>query len=263
MGRKEEMAHQEKVLVTGALGLCGAAIAAEASKHWPVRKTDVLPGPDIMTADLRRLSEVRRVVEGMDVVCHLGRASTRAGATPPEDPDEQRQWTFDVNLFGTLNLLEACTDAGVRRLVFASSVGAIAGYPKDAGITEADPPRPERGPNPYQITKWLGEELCRYYAEHHAIEAVALRIFGIVADDPPDYRKLAEWADYDRIVHLRDVVQAFVRSVDAELPSPFEIFHVVADVPQGRWPCDKAKRILGYRPAESFREFWPEDIRKT
>ena len=251
------MSQESKVLVTGALGLTGAALAAELAGQYSVRRTDVLSGPDIMVADLRRFSEAKRVAEGMDVVCHLGRASTRAGAAAPEAPDERRQWVFDVNLFGTLNLLDASVEAGVRRFIFASSVNVMAGYPPDARLTEDDPPRPERDTKTYHAGKWLGEELCRDFAARHGIEAVVLRVFGIALPDHPDNRHLVEVSGHDRVVDLRDVVQAFALAVDADLPNPFEIFHVVADVPGGRWPCDKAKRILGYRPVQNFREFWP------
>ncbi len=78
----------------------------------------------------------------------------------------------EVNGIGTLNLLEAARKHGVKKIVFASSGGAIYGeqiaYPADEG-------HPTQPASPYGITKLLGEKYLHFYQESYGIEAVALR----------------------------------------------------------------------------------------
>ncbi|MCP3676485.1 MAG: NAD-dependent epimerase/dehydratase family protein [Deltaproteobacteria bacterium] len=85
-----------------------------------------------------------------------------------EDP----RFDADVNIGGTINLLEQCKQHGVKRFVFASTGGAIYG---EQDIFPADEGHPERPLSPYGISKLACEKYLFYYKEVHGLEYVVLR----------------------------------------------------------------------------------------
>jgi nucleoside-diphosphate-sugar epimerase len=80
---------------------------------------------------------------------------------------------FRTNVIGTANVLEFCRPRRIP-LVFLSAY--VYGQPVTLPIDESMPPSPN---NPYALSKVLGEALCRFYAEHHAIPVTVLRPFNI------------------------------------------------------------------------------------
>lgn len=87
---------------------------------------------------------------------------------------------YSNNLAGTISLLEAMRQAGVRRLVFSSSC-ATYGVPDSVPITEAQPQRPI---NPYGASKWMIERILADYAGPHGLDSVSLRYFNAAGADP-------------------------------------------------------------------------------
>lgn len=87
---------------------------------------------------------------------------------------------FRNNVTGTLNLLEAMQEAGVRHLVFSSSC-ATYGIPQELPIPEEHPQQPI---NPYGESKLMGERLLRWFGECHGLGWVALRYFNAAGADP-------------------------------------------------------------------------------
>jgi UDP-glucose 4-epimerase len=88
-----------------------------------------------------------------------------------EDPKS----TFDVNLLGTLNLLNLCAKAKIKRFVFISSC-AVLGDTKSLPVTEEAPTNPI---SPYADSKLLAERYCLGYGERDLLEAVVLRFFNV------------------------------------------------------------------------------------
>ncbi|MER3484282.1 MAG: UDP-glucose 4-epimerase GalE, partial [Meiothermus sp.] len=87
---------------------------------------------------------------------------------------------FRNNVTGTLNLLEAMQEAGVRHMVFSSSC-ATYGIPQELPIPEEHPQQPI---NPYGESKLMGERLLRWFGECHGLGWVALRYFNAAGADP-------------------------------------------------------------------------------
>lgn len=83
--------------------------------------------------------------------------------------------TNDVNVTGTLNLLIAARDAGVKRFVYASS-SSVYGNTGDAPKVEGQTPMPA---SPYAVSKLAGEQYCRVFTEVYGLETVSLRYFNV------------------------------------------------------------------------------------
>lgn len=152
-----------RVLVTGATGFIGRHLCRELlSNGWSVtavrRETsDVGPleGLDLewAYADVLDREAVRDAVPGHDQVVHLAGVGLL-------DADETT--VRKVNVEGTRHVLDACTDAGVERVVFAATAGTL--RRDDGPATEADEARPVGA---YQASKARAERLVEEYARHH------------------------------------------------------------------------------------------------
>lgn len=127
------------------------------------------PEPLFIEADIRDADAVRRAMTGVTHVLH----QAALGSVPRsvEDP-----WTtHEVNATGTLGLLLAAREAGVRRFVYASSSSVYGDSPTLPKI-ETMPVAPR---SPYAISKLTAEQYCQVFAALYGLETVALRYFNI------------------------------------------------------------------------------------
>jgi UDP-glucose 4-epimerase len=170
------------VLVTGGAGFIGSHTAARLARDGHlVRVLDNLETGNrenlagavgdlaLIDGDVRRHEEVLSASEGCEVVFHL--AALTSIPRSIRDPVA----THASNVTGTLNVLRAARENGVRRVVFASSssvYGPSAVLPK----TEDLPASPI---SPYAVGKLAGEGYCRSFSELHGLEAVTLRYFNV------------------------------------------------------------------------------------
>jgi len=124
---------------------------------------------EIIEGDLRRPEDVCAVMVGVTHVSHQGALPSVARSV--EDPVA----SVNTNVMGTVNVLTAAKDAGVRRLVYASSssvYGDNAVLPKKEDML----PRPL---SPYAAAKLAGEQLCRAFSVSFGLETVCLRYFNV------------------------------------------------------------------------------------
>jgi UDP-glucose 4-epimerase len=110
---------------------------------------------------------IREAVEGIEVVYHL--VSTTLPKTSNDDP------IYDVrsNLIDSLQVLEACVEAGVRKVIFASSGGTVYGLPQTVPIPEDHPTSPTTS---YGIVKLAVEKYLSLFHHLHGLDYTALRI---------------------------------------------------------------------------------------
>ncbi len=80
---------------------------------------------------------------------------------------------LEANIIGTYNVFVAAKAAGVRRVIYASSIHAVSGYPADVQVKTTEPVNPG---DIYGVSKCFGEALARYMAEKEGVSAIALRI---------------------------------------------------------------------------------------
>lgn len=169
-------------LVTGGAGFIGSHLAqALLERGASVRVFDnlsagresnlaVLQGQaEIIRADVRDLAAVQAAIRGVEVVFHEA-----AIASVPQSVADPLG-SLEVNVTGTQHVLLAARDAGVRRVVFASS-SAIYGDSPVLPKEESMAPCPL---SPYALHKLTGEHLCRLFTQLYGLETVALRYFNI------------------------------------------------------------------------------------
>jgi UDP-glucose 4-epimerase len=165
-----------KALVTGGAGFIGSHIvdALLANGHDVVvvdsliggRLSNVAPTARFYQQDIRDVEFLSILAaERPEVVFHEAAQISVKRSTDDVIYDAQ------VNVLGLLNVLEGCTAAGVRKVVFASS-GATYGNPDYLPIDEDHPLRPA---SPYGITKMVSEHYLEYYAADRGLRFTALR----------------------------------------------------------------------------------------
>jgi len=260
-----------RVVIFGAGGPLGAIAAEALAPDHLLRLTDVRPLADIATAppqspgaplprpfdpphenrvvDVTDPDQVMGAVEGMDVVLNL--------TVMRRDPVE----AFRVNLLGARHIMQAAVAHGLRRVVQTGPIQTIlahpAGYGADFHLAPDAPARP--GDDLYFLSKFLGQEVCRLFAEEYGIEVPCL-LFGNFVDPgtppPPGYvfyPFTLSWADAGTA--LRQGVRG------PALPRPFAVMHPNADLPHGQYPNDEAKRLLDWQPRDRLEAFWrrPEE----
>ncbi|MBI2466503.1 MAG: SDR family oxidoreductase [Candidatus Rokubacteria bacterium] len=168
-------------LVTGGAGFIGShLVEALLGRGRRVRVLDDFssgrreflpqhPALELIAGDLRDADTLRRAVAGVDVVFH--QAALRSVPRSVEDPFAYH----DVNATGTMRLLLAAREAGVRRLVFASSSSVYGDQPV-LPLREDQRPQPI---SPYGASKLIGEHYCANFARHYGLETVSLRYFNV------------------------------------------------------------------------------------
>lgn len=212
-----------------------------------------LPDDHFRVADLADAEAILGAIEGMEAVLHIG-------AVP--DPGASFEEVLSSNIIGTYNVLEACRQAGVRRLVYASSIMVSMGYyrfqePYRAIWEERPADIPERIPllkhtalprptEPYSASKVWGEGICRTYADAYDISTVCLRIGYVNKENYCVQPRLsAMWCSQ------RDIVNIIELALTATAEPRFDICYGLSNN-KHRWvDLEHARARLGYVPQDS------------
>ena len=268
-----------KILVTGAAGFVGSNLVdGLLSAGHEVRALDnfstghranlahVADEIDLVEGDLRSYERVSWAVRGCEAVFH-------EGAMPSVPRSVQDPLTSsEINIGGTLNVLLAARDAGVRRVVFASSssvYGDAPGFPR----VETQPTSPLA---PYAVSKLAAEQYCRVAHIVYGLETVCLRYFNVFG------RRQDPFSQYSAVIpkfitamragvaptiygdgtqsrdftHVDDVVAANIMALDA-VPAAGRIYNIAVRAPgvaqrarrqPQRDPRDRARRGVPRSP---------------
>ena len=174
-----------RILITGGAGFIGSHLANQLHQqgHF-VRVLDDLSGGDptkltnginFSRGDVRDIPKLWSLLQGVEVVYHLAaRVSVPASVLYPREYN-------DVNVGGTVALLEACRDVGVRRVILASSA-TIYGNQAQQPVHEEMAPQPTV---PYAVSKLAAEQFLFIIGRLAGFQTVALRIFNAYGPGQP------------------------------------------------------------------------------
>ena len=275
----------KNVVVTGGSGKAGRAVVRDLMAHgYNVLNVDVAPSRDpvcrFLKTDLTDLGQTYEALANAEAVVHLA-----AIPAPELLPDEI---TFRINMSSTYNVFSAAVKLGLKRVVWASSETTL-GLPFDkeqpdgAPIDETQTLYPESS---YALSKVLSEEMARQFNRWSGVPFVGFRISNIM--EPEDYQKFPSYWDDAKIrkwnlwgyIDARDVAQACRLGLEAPVTNADHYIIAAADTCMTRpnkelmaevFPnvplrgdigehttllsIEKAKRVLGYAPHYSWREY--------
>lgn len=168
-----------KALITGGAGFIGSHIAEQLQGVAEVRVLDNLRtgyrrnldglNAEFIAGSILDRETVRHAMRGVDWVFHLA-----AMVSVPESVQQPVQ-CHELNVTGLLNVLEAASDAGVRKLCFSSSAAVYGDNPVVPKL-EAMAPEPK---SPYAETKLEGERLCAWFTHLRRLDTVCFRFFNV------------------------------------------------------------------------------------
>jgi nucleoside-diphosphate-sugar epimerase len=273
----------KKIVVTGGSGKAGRATVRELLEHgYEVLNIDIAaprePISDFLTVDLMHFGETVEALAGAESVVHLAANPNPSGWT------EERM--FRHNTATTYNIFRAATLLGLKRVVWASSETTLGlpferEKPRYAPIDEEHPLFPESS---YALSKMISEEMARQFSRWSGIPFVGLRFSNVIEVDAyqefpnfwanPHSRKWNLWGYVD----ARDVAQSCRLGLEANIQGAEAFIIAAADTVMNRpsrelmaavYPeaavrptvngfdtllgIDKARRLLGYAPAHSWR----------
>jgi UDP-glucose 4-epimerase len=238
-----------RILLTGSSGWLGRFLAPrlrEIGHH--VVGLDVAPGADtdIIGSVADRATVDAAFARGIDAVIHAG------ALHKPDIVRYPTQAFIDVNVTGTLNLLEAARAAGHDRFIFTSTTSlmisqAIRDEAGDAAIWLDETSGPLAPRNIYGVTKLAAEGLCRIYAADHGIACLVLRTSRFFPEDDDTHRTPSgENLKANELLHRRltveDAVNAHIAALERAPEIGFDIFILSAPTPFDRNEAAELKR---------------------
>jgi NAD+ dependent glucose-6-phosphate dehydrogenase len=237
---------RKRVLITGAGGRIGSNLAEQLRDRYDLRLMyhrnvpDHPPCRDVVTVNCSRLEDVAAAMEGIDAVVHMA-----------ADPSTRAPWesVLENNIVATYNVYEAARQAGVKRIVLASTNHVMGMYDRDHQwpIYTDQQVRPD---SLYGVSKAFGETLGRFWYDQHGVSVICLRI-GWALPEPKD--------DISRWMWLspRDSAQIVSRAIDTDLG--FGIFYAISANSSRHWDITNTIEQLGYRPEDDAERFFAED----
>ncbi len=240
------------VLVTGLSGLIGRALRKQVDGRYDLRALNrsAVEGLPYHRADIADLEAIKPAFAGVETVVHL--------AAQVGNPAWEA--VLRHNITGTYNVFEAAREAGVKRVVFASSGAAVSGIEADkpysdlvAGryegltswplLTHLSPLRPS---GLYGASKVWGEALGRHYTDAHGLSVICVRIGRVHAEDRPrSAREFSVWCSQ------RDIARFLESCVEAPETVRFEIFFCASRNKWGYRDLEHPRAILGWEPVDA------------
>jgi UDP-glucose 4-epimerase len=229
---------------------------------------------DVVEGELRSYERVHAAVRGVETVFHLG----ALGSVPRSVQDPLT--SSAVNIEGTLNVLLAARDEGVRRVVFSSS-SSVYGTRRELPVPESSPPDPI---SPYGVAKLAAERYCISFSRvYESLETTVLRYFNVFGPRQSplsqyaaviplfvtaiaDGRPITIFGDGGQsrdFTYVANVVDATMRAADAARANG-QIFNVAAGSPGSvNEVAAIIGRILGKPVEKQFEPERPGDIRDS
>ena len=233
-----------KVVIYGAAGKVGRSVCKVLATEHAMTLVDCEPiengeGPVVM-GNVNDPELFQQTVPGADALVYLPYA--------PYDPYPDKctaktGGSFDVNTRGLHDCLAAAREHNVCRVVYTSSLSVL-GLAKDrcTGLSERTLASPCEV---YSLTKWLGEEVCRYFSRRYGITVVVLRL--CLVTESTDWAKHRNSKRQIPRTHVEDVGRAVGLSLATAFEG-FQLFHIFGERANCDWPFDHAEQVLGFTP---------------
>lgn len=237
-----------KILLTGATGRIGASFFRYARERYDFRLAarrieamEDVGEHETFRLDVADLDACQAACAGVDTVVHL--------AADPSTKADFYGSLLDNNIKGAYNIFRAAKDQGCQRVVYASSVQAMEGYPLDYQPRDTDAPRPL---NLYGATKAFGEAAGHYFAVVEGLSVLAVRIANYQGNSDSmqaDGRRLSAW------ISERDMNQLLERCILAP-DLQYAILQAVSDNRFKRLDITSARELVGYEPEDDSFQFF-------
>lgn len=242
----------KRILLTGASGRIGASFFEYArEKYWfrlaarRIEKMGDVGEHEKFTLDVADLDACREACKGIDTVLHL--------AADPSPASGFYESLLDNNIKGAFNIFQAALEQGCQRVVYASSIQLIEGYPLDV---QATTDMPTKAVNMYGACKAFAESTAHYFSAKLGLSCLCVRVGNYQGNSDSmqaDGRRLSAW------ISERDMNQLFLRCIEVE-DLPFAILHAVSDNRFKRLDITSTRQLVGYAPEDNAFDFFNSGV---
>lgn len=240
------MKKRRKVLLLGAVGKVGSGFIEEYQKHYKNNydlilgfhnKKPSIKGFKFVKADIGNPISLKKAMKGIDVVINLA-------ANP--NPEAKFSELIEPNLIGAYNVFEAAHQSKCKRVIFASSVHTIKGYPLNYKVSHDEVSKPV---NFYGVSKVFGESLGYTFSYKYKLSCLAIRIGAYVSNDK---RKVVCYTrhDYNYVISQRDMGQLIHRCIIAPKKVVYAILSGISDNQHKSMELKFTKKLVGYKPKD-------------
>jgi nucleoside-diphosphate-sugar epimerase len=236
-----------RLLVVGGCGFIGSFVVPVLARTHEVRVLDLRPprepvsGVDYHTGDLHDVDLVASLASEVDTLVFMAMGPSDDWGSP-----ENARTHFDVAVSGLFLTLSGAVRAGVRHVVFTSTM-SVYRYPDAEIFTFPDESVPPDAVDFYGLAKRLGEEVCRTATVEHGIDVLCLRLCFPVPDD--------RWPKNERprqraiSTSGRDTAAAIEAALHRR-GHGFDVYAISGDATGKMVNLDKARRELGWTPQD-------------
>jgi len=240
------MKKRKKVLLLGGTGRIGPGVISEYTKNYS-KYYDLVLGyhnkkpkyKDLKSVkvDLGSINVLKKAMRGVNVVVNLAAEA---------DPAAKFSDIVEPNIIGAYNVFEAARLSKCERVVFASSVHAIKGYPQGYEVQQNERPIPL---NFYGASKIFGEALGNVFCHKYGLSCLVIRVGAYVADDKKKTVCFTR-KDYDYVISQRDMGQLIYRCIVAPKKVKYAILSGTSDNKYKKMDLNFTKKLVGYKPKD-------------
>jgi nucleoside-diphosphate-sugar epimerase len=245
-----------KIGITGAEGTIGSVLRKGLSNKYKIISFTLQTQDfESVQMDLSNNNEIKGKFEGLDALIHLA-----------ADPRPEASWESvkKNNLEATYNVYNEVKNAGVKKIIFASTNhtqhgDTLLSTPETLDLKKNKILSLENNTNPdslYAVSKLFGEDLGKYFSEQHKIKFIGLRIGWIVKGDDPTIMCGTPSEDYLRSMYLshRDCIQAFERALESS--RDFLIAYAISNNSTKVFDLKETSRTLNFYPEDDSENYF-------
>ena len=244
----------KNILITGMSGLIGGLLKDRLLNDGQYKLSALnrsyVDGVSNYQKDITNLNDIKEAFVGQDVVVHL--------AANLDSNDWEMQQA--VNVTGTYNVFEAARQAGVKKVIFASSGSTINAFENISPYKEIATGDYENAPETFPLitheqirplglygaTKVWGEALARHFTEEYDMSIICVRIGNVKKENRP--QSIRENAIY---LSHRDITQMLYLCVESDSSIKYDIFYAVSNNKWNYRDLSRAKEVLGFIPQDT------------
>ena len=230
----------KKLLLLGASGMIAPHVIPGMESLYDLRLADIRPHPDgkpTLPVDVTSYEQVREAACGVDAIVNF--------TVLRDDPVQ----SFAVNTMGAYHVMRAAAELGIKKVIHTGPEQVRGWYAHEFDLEDV-PGAP--GTGYYGITKYLGMEICRIYARSYGIQTICFLLHGhgpgptepVSGQDFPSFS--IAWEDLQHACRLALDIPS--------VPDHFQAFNLNSYLSHGKYPTDKARRILGYAPLKRWED---------
>lgn len=240
------MKKRRKVLLLGAAGKIGTGFREEYLNKYK-KSYELILGVHskkfidknfkIIRVELGNIKSLKKAMKGIDVIINFA-------ANP--NPEAKFSELIEPNLIGAYNVFEAARQSKCERVIFASSVHTIKGYPLSYKVSHDEVSKPV---NFYGVSKVFGESLGYTFSYKYKLSCLVIRIGAYVSNDQ---RKTVCYTrhDYNYVISQRDMAQLIHKCVIAPEKVKYAILSGISDNKSKSMELKFTKKLVGYKPKD-------------